>query len=54
MERKLSTQLIIEPENLAYYDVGMTVNYDKVLEADGYRWISYLSIFPRESPLYSA
>lgn len=33
----------ISAENLAYYDVGMTVNYDKVLEADGYRWISYLS-----------
>lgn len=29
--------------DLAYYDAGSSVNYDKVLEADGYRWISYLS-----------
>ena len=28
---------------LAYYDKGMSVNYDKVLDADGYTWISYLS-----------
>ncbi|NYS49709.1 SH3 domain-containing protein [Streptococcus danieliae] len=29
--------------DLAYYDAESSVNYDKVLEADGYRWISYLS-----------
>ena len=28
---------------LAYYDAGNTVNYDKVLFADGHYWISYLS-----------
>lgn len=28
---------------LAYYDKGMAVNYDKVLTADGYTWLSYLS-----------
>ncbi|MBF8971033.1 SH3 domain-containing protein [Streptococcus sp. NLN76] len=29
--------------DLAYYEAGSSVNYDKVLDADGYRWISYLS-----------
>ncbi|MBG9366717.1 SH3 domain-containing protein [Streptococcus sp. NLN64] len=29
--------------DVAYYDKGGSVNYDKVLEADGYRWLSYLS-----------
>ena len=28
---------------LAYYEAGNTVNYDKTLQADGYIWISYLS-----------
>lgn len=28
---------------IAYYDAGNTVNYDKVLTADGHAWISYLS-----------
>lgn len=28
---------------LAYYDAGNTVNYDKVLFAYGHYWISYLS-----------
>ena len=28
---------------LAYYEAGYTVNYDKTLQADGYVWISYLS-----------
>ena len=28
---------------LAYYEAGNTVNYDKTLQADGYVWISYLS-----------
>lgn len=33
---------ISSPE-LAYYEAGNTVNYDKVLFADGHYWISYLS-----------
>ncbi|MBJ6745843.1 SH3 domain-containing protein [Streptococcus sp. 121] len=33
----------INTVDIAYYDVGSSVNYDKVLEADGYRWLSYLS-----------
>lgn len=28
---------------LAHYGVGDTVNYDKVLEAEGHQWISYMS-----------
>lgn len=28
---------------LAYYDAGNTVNYDKVLSSDGHAWISYIS-----------
>ncbi|ESV55737.1 amidase [Streptococcus agalactiae LMG 14747] len=28
---------------LAYYDKGQSVFYDKILEADGYKWISYMS-----------
>lgn len=28
---------------LAYYEAGNTVNYDKTLQSDGYVWISYLS-----------
>ena len=36
-EAKLSS-----PE-LAYYDKGMSVNYDKVLTADGHQWLSYMT-----------
>ena len=36
-EAKLSS-----PE-LAYYDKGMSVNYDKVLTADGHQWLSYVT-----------
>ena len=28
---------------LAYYDAGQSVNYDRKLIADGHEWISYLS-----------
>ncbi|HFI0567425.1 TPA: SH3 domain-containing protein [Streptococcus suis] len=28
---------------LAYYQAGNTVNYDSIVEADGYRWLSYLT-----------
>lgn len=28
---------------LAYYDAGSSVNYDKVVSADGHQWISYIS-----------
>ena len=33
---------VSSPE-LAYYDKGMTVNYDKVLTADGHTWLSYMT-----------
>ena len=33
---------VSSPE-LAYYDKGMTVNYDKVLTADGHQWLSYMT-----------
>ena len=33
---------VASPE-LAYYDVGMSVNYDKIVSGDGYEWLSYLS-----------
>ena len=33
---------VSSPE-LAYYDKGMTVNYDKVLTADGRQWLSYVT-----------
>lgn len=28
---------------LAYYDAGQTVNYDRTLQAEGHQWISYIS-----------
>lgn len=33
---------VVSPE-LAYYDAGMSVNYDKVVTADGHTWLSYVS-----------
>ena len=33
---------VSSPE-LAYYDKGMSVNYDKVLTADGHTWLSYVT-----------
>ncbi|TWS94213.1 SH3 domain-containing protein [Streptococcus sp. sy018] len=36
-EAKLSS------DNLAYYEVGQTVNYDKVVSSEGYNWLSYVS-----------
>ena len=34
---------VSSPE-LAYYDKGMSVNYDKVLTADGHTWLSYMTV----------
>ena len=34
---------VSSPE-LAYYDKGMSVNYDKVLTADGHQWLSYMTV----------
>ncbi|MBF0806801.1 SH3 domain-containing protein [Streptococcus sp. 19428wA2_WM07] len=28
---------------IARYDVGMTVNYDKILKSEGHDWLSYIS-----------
>lgn len=36
-EPKLSSPTV------AYYNAGQSVNYDKTLDADGYKWLSYLS-----------
>ena len=33
----------VNAKELAYYDKGSSVNYDKTLVSDGYEWISYLS-----------
>ena len=33
---------VVSPE-LAYYDAGMSVNYDIVVTADGHTWLSYVS-----------
>uniref|UniRef100_UPI0026EFFD24 SH3 domain-containing protein n=1 Tax=Streptococcus danieliae TaxID=747656 RepID=UPI0026EFFD24 len=33
----------VSSPDVAYYDKGSSVNYDRVLESDGYRWLSYLS-----------
>ena len=33
---------VSSPE-LAYYDKGMSVNYDKVVTADGRQWLSYVT-----------
>ena len=33
---------VASPE-LAYYDAGMSVNYDRLVTADGHTWLSYVS-----------
>ena len=33
----------VSSPDLAYYDKGMSVNYDKVLTADGHQWLSYMT-----------
>lgn len=33
----------VSSPDLAFYDKGMTVNYDSVLNSDGKQWLSYLS-----------
>ena len=33
----------VSSSELAYYDKGMSVNYDKVLTADGHQWLSYMT-----------
>ena len=34
----------VSSSELAYYDKGMSVNYDKVLTADGHTWLSYMTV----------
>ena len=29
---------------LAYYDAGMSVNYDKIVSGDGYQWLFFTSV----------
>lgn len=44
---KERSSVLAEPKKsspeLAYYSAGQSVFYDKVLEADGYKWISYIA-----------
>ena len=40
--KSVSYTHLSSPE-LAYYDKGMSVNYDKVLTADGRQWLSYVT-----------
>ena len=39
----IKTQPLVANPDVSYYDVGMSVNYDKVVNNDGYTWLSYLS-----------
>ena len=39
----IKTQPLVANPDVSYYDSGMSVNYDKVVNNDGYTWISYLS-----------
>ena len=39
----IKTQPLVANPDVSYYDTGMSVNYDKVVNNDGYTWISYLS-----------
>ncbi len=41
--RQLRQKLKFQSPELAYYDKGMSVNYDKVLTADGRQWLSYVA-----------
>ena len=39
----IKTQPLVANPDVSYYDSGMSVNYDKVVNNDGYTWLSYLS-----------
>ena len=39
----IKTQPLLANPDVSYYDAGMSVNYDKVVNNDGYTWLSYLS-----------
>ena len=39
----IKTQPLVANPDVSYYDAGMSVNYDKVVNNDGYTWLSYLS-----------
>ena len=39
----IKTEAKVSSPELAYYDKGMSVNYDKVLTADGRQWLSYVA-----------
>ena len=40
----IKSEAKVSSPELAYYDKGMTVNYDKVLTADGHQWLSYVTV----------
>lgn len=40
---EVRSQPSLSSKPVASYKVGMSVNYDRTLEAEGYRWISYVS-----------
>ena len=39
----INAQPSVASPELAYYDKGMSVRYDKVLTADGHTWLSYVT-----------
>ena len=39
----IKAEVKVSSPELAYYDKGMSVNYDKVLTADGHQWLSYVT-----------
>ena len=39
----IKSEAKVSSPELAYYDKGMSVNYDKVLTADGHTWLSYMT-----------
>ncbi|MGT2753153.1 CHAP domain-containing protein [Streptococcus porcinus] len=40
--RAVKAQPFLNSSDLVYYEKGNTVHYDKILDADGYRWLSYI------------
>ena len=39
----IKSEAKMDAPTIAYYDKGDSVNYDKVVKADGYQWLSYMS-----------
>ncbi len=39
----IKSEAKMDAPTIAYYDKGDSVNYDKIVKADGYQWLSYMS-----------